>query len=343
MSHTVYLIDYENVHDTGLEGIHELNDAENVILFYTDHADKISLDVISDIHVPFHTIKVAFGKQSLDMHLVSYLGYLIGTETDPQTRYVIISRDTDFAGVSRFWCDRSAKRDKISIRPTIATKEIDSVVQPDNRVEISDFILRVMRQYGSRTQYGTYCMKFPRLCTFLNNSNTYLHERKHTGMKSARFIEEFSDIVIVKHIKNVDWVFTCMPVEEAEVEEVVPPASGEAAQPVTSEQQAETTESPVYSDESEKQAEVGQNRPEFAWVDELPSRLQLSGFSLEEAQTTAAIVHSCLGKTNCKMQLYNDMVSAFGGKQGLLLYRTIRGVLPEIYDTESKEQEEKSA
>lgn len=37
------------------------------------------------------------------MHLVSYLGYLIGSEKNKQSKYVIVSRDTDYDNIIRFW------------------------------------------------------------------------------------------------------------------------------------------------------------------------------------------------------------------------------------------------
>jgi hypothetical protein len=47
-------------------------------------------------------IKVAAGKQSLDMHLISYLGYLI-CEHEGRAEFVIVSNDAGYDGVLRFW------------------------------------------------------------------------------------------------------------------------------------------------------------------------------------------------------------------------------------------------
>ena len=87
MAGRVFLIDYENVHGTGLYGIDYLDEEDYVYLFFTDQANKLELNFISDIQVPFFVRRVPCGKQSLDMHLVSYLGYLIGSEPSNDCRY----------------------------------------------------------------------------------------------------------------------------------------------------------------------------------------------------------------------------------------------------------------
>ena len=45
---------------------------------------------------------VPAGKQSLDMHLAAYLGYLLGIH-GKECAYVIISKDTDYDNIIKFW------------------------------------------------------------------------------------------------------------------------------------------------------------------------------------------------------------------------------------------------
>lgn len=76
---TFYLVDFENVHNEGLENIDSLTQMEHVHIFSTENALNIRMDIVfskgSDIEG--HIVPVR--KQSLDMHLVSYLGYLLGS------------------------------------------------------------------------------------------------------------------------------------------------------------------------------------------------------------------------------------------------------------------------
>ena len=102
MSKTIFLIDFENVHEAGLQGLEKCNGDCSVHLFYSQNANKLSLDLLRGLKAAFYVHKVQPGRQSLDMQLVSYLGYLIGTEgTD--CRYVIVSKDTDFTNTPLFW------------------------------------------------------------------------------------------------------------------------------------------------------------------------------------------------------------------------------------------------
>lgn len=58
------------------------------------------------------------GKQSLDMQLVSFLGYLIGKEADEENRYFIISRDSDFVNTVSFWQDNFGNS-RVEMYPSI--------------------------------------------------------------------------------------------------------------------------------------------------------------------------------------------------------------------------------
>jgi len=105
---TVYLVDYENVNESGLAGSGGCFDStDHVVIFYTKFAEKIRLDVLQELSgVKFTAIRVKAGHQSLDMHLSSYLGYLIGTQEDEEVSYVIVSNDFDYDGIIEYWSDR---------------------------------------------------------------------------------------------------------------------------------------------------------------------------------------------------------------------------------------------
>ncbi len=104
VSRVHYLMDLENVQSEGFKGCEELREEDIIHIFYTENSKKVDLDIVAN-HGKAHleTIKVAAGKQSLDMHLVSYLGYLIGLDKEKLDEYVVISKDTDFDNVINFW------------------------------------------------------------------------------------------------------------------------------------------------------------------------------------------------------------------------------------------------
>ena len=100
---TFYLVDFENVHDEGIKNIPFLTGTEHVHIFSTKNAKKKQKDIVfpkEKIDINVHMVPV--GNQSLDMHLVSYLGYLLGIH-GKQCTYVIISKDTDYDNIIKFW------------------------------------------------------------------------------------------------------------------------------------------------------------------------------------------------------------------------------------------------
>ena len=103
MQETYYLIDFENVGLKGLEGAQNLTKNDWVHLFSTRNAPKINTATLANFNATNLLVhEVPAKSQSVDMHLVSYLGYLLGShETAPQI--VILSNDTDYDDIVSFW------------------------------------------------------------------------------------------------------------------------------------------------------------------------------------------------------------------------------------------------
>ena len=125
---TYYLIDYENVGSEGFKGCEKLRETDIIHLFYTDNSRKIDLDIINDHgKSKLITHKVPTGNQSADMHLGSYLGYLIGKECagqDEEYKIVVISKDTGFDHIIEFW--KAEKNVKISRNEKISGKQVQA-------------------------------------------------------------------------------------------------------------------------------------------------------------------------------------------------------------------------
>ena len=99
----IYLIDFENVHEEGFASLGRLGDRDAVYCFFTKNVAKISMAALAGMRSgQLHFIEAESGKQSLDLALVSYLGYLIGTVPNEQC-YEIVSNDNGFAKAADFW------------------------------------------------------------------------------------------------------------------------------------------------------------------------------------------------------------------------------------------------
>lgn len=103
----VYLVDTENVGSAWKELLPQKSSKDLIILFFTEHSPGISyydLDIIRQYPSSFDMIECIPGKNGLDFQLVSYLGYLI--KTAPKTDYVIVTNDTGYDAVVKFWNQR---------------------------------------------------------------------------------------------------------------------------------------------------------------------------------------------------------------------------------------------
>ena len=102
----IYLIDFENVHEEGFSSLGRLGEKDSVYCFFTRNVAKISMSALAGIRSgQLHFVEAESGKQSLDLALVSYLGYLIGTKSQEQC-FEIVSNDNGFTKVAEFWNKR---------------------------------------------------------------------------------------------------------------------------------------------------------------------------------------------------------------------------------------------
>ena len=102
----IYLIDFENVSSEGLSGITYLSEEDQVIIFYSNNSNRISMKMHilvgkSVCRIDYFEVLVG-GKNALDHQLSSWLGYLIGTGA-AERNYYIVSRDMGYKHVANFW------------------------------------------------------------------------------------------------------------------------------------------------------------------------------------------------------------------------------------------------
>lgn len=99
-----YLIDYENVYIEGLHGMDRLTEEDSLHIFYTQNRCGLTFGLYKELiacKAAVHLNEVAISlknsdpvKNALDIQLMMYAGYLIGTKV-PGDIY-IVSKDKDF-------------------------------------------------------------------------------------------------------------------------------------------------------------------------------------------------------------------------------------------------------
>ena len=114
------------------------------------------------------------GKNALDFQLATLLGYVIGSNTEKDDEFIIVSKDTGFDAVVEFWkqqnikitrlCSleekpentpikketkKAAKQKKAASDITQTTKE--ELVKYISKKEYSDEVLKIVNSYKTRT------------------------------------------------------------------------------------------------------------------------------------------------------------------------------------------------
>ena len=102
-----FLVDFENVSDSGLKGFFSLKADDQVVLFYTLKANRVSMEFFEAVMTRPHGgslrfLQVSAGNQALDLQLASYLGSLVAAG-EGDCEYYIISKDKGFQCLVSFW------------------------------------------------------------------------------------------------------------------------------------------------------------------------------------------------------------------------------------------------
>lgn len=176
---TFYLIDFENVHNNGIENIASLTKEDHIHIFSTKNALDIRTDIFwLNRDIQSHLVPVR--KQSLDMHLVSYLGHLLGIHGN-QCSYVIISKDTDYDNIIDFWKEEgynnisrkqeipgtaAQNKDNIQTVPNTVNQNVNSKIRAifshklsgNERSKLNSFVQHGLMEMGyTGNDAGTIC------------------------------------------------------------------------------------------------------------------------------------------------------------------------------------------
>lgn len=106
-----YLIDSENINDVWVELISILDDKDEILVFYTEKSAHMGYDRIVRLmemkRGAIKWIKCFEGQNALDFQLVTELGSRLSLEGKKE--YVIVSNDTGYDAVVRYWQQRGCK------------------------------------------------------------------------------------------------------------------------------------------------------------------------------------------------------------------------------------------
>ena len=103
----IYLLDFENVHDSGISGVTSLTENDELCIFYSVKSEHMSFETHVNImktaaRVKYIKLRRA-AKNYLDFQLCTHLGYIIGAGFEGP--FYIISKDTGYDSAIDYWKD----------------------------------------------------------------------------------------------------------------------------------------------------------------------------------------------------------------------------------------------
>ncbi|MBO6140420.1 MAG: hypothetical protein J6O40_01380 [Ruminococcus sp.] len=133
---TTYLIDLENVNSGGFEGANNLNESDELIVFYSEKADTLKIHIITTLLKTKASIKFYKSKNgimnAMDFDIVSVLGIVYNTERE----FVIVSKDKGFDVVVERY--RSFGKSNVSRRGIIGAPKIKEEPEVHNEQKALD-------------------------------------------------------------------------------------------------------------------------------------------------------------------------------------------------------------
>lgn len=128
----IILIDFENTHASGFQGVEYLNEQDTLVVYYSDENSAVSKGVVDDLKAKnVHVRMVKLLKQhsnALDMYIASTTGMFL----DTGEKICIVSKDKGYAAVRDFW--HSLRGAEILLGETIEECFLHSIANDDERI-----------------------------------------------------------------------------------------------------------------------------------------------------------------------------------------------------------------
>lgn len=320
------MVDYENVGSNGLIGCDRLSNSDHIYLFYTENAKNINLDILSahgDAELDIR--KVPAGKQSADIHLSSYLGYLIGVNRGRDCTYIIISKDKDFDKVIGFWKEaegipvariqkmmelsneknktpkslspkgsavkkEASTKKEASVKKGVSTKKVSPEKQtPKGKGGVKAELNKKVQQALSQAKYSNEVINgVAKLVTSYYDEEhpEQFKNNVHNGLRE-KYPEEYLNI------------YGCLKLLLGEYS---------------------LTTAPANANDAESDKVVINNK-----VQQILSKAKMSA---DVIGYVASVVVKNFGAKNSKQQIYRMIISEYGQQKGLDIYNKIKKYIP---------------
>jgi hypothetical protein len=170
----IFLVDYENVNESGFKGVLSCSKDDMIFVFYTKNGSTITFEthkLLGESKPKIEYLNVENGtRNALDFQLSSYLGFLITNHSKEQ--FYIVSKDKGYEVLISFWSKYCDSKVKISLLPNLVTKSSlkqvkEDTLSPKEQLlkskyrECTDEILKIIDSFNSKQEINNaLCKKF---------------------------------------------------------------------------------------------------------------------------------------------------------------------------------------
>ena len=289
---TYYLIDFENVHGAGLTGCSSLKSTEHIVIFFTQNARVIDMrDIANHGEAALEMIEVPAGRQSADMHIGSYLGYLAGKKgTD--CAITIVSNDSDFDNVLQFWHEKAG----ITV---LRTPQITVTATAETPISSTEKVIVQSIPKPSHSKLYQAVVEAVKFNTFSDIT--------------AQMTAEYTEAIYLKKPANMltelhNALHAAFPSCYSELYNIV--------KPILNNYDGVTVKATAPS--------IPSGDVRTALNSKIIRIIRDAGFSTDIVSFVASTVVKSLSAPNRKQQAYRTLISKYGMEKGLKLYNLVK-------------------
>ena len=165
-----FFVDYESVHQNGMNGIENLTENDKVIIFYTPTNETLSFAlyrkmICSEADIELYRVQNG-GKNAVSFQICTFIGYIVGNS--PESECYIISNDTSYEYIINFWKERNIVINmspdilktirQLSIVPAPVESDFDKSLKLFNLSEQDKILLLDIIRKGKKMYSSSDCL-----------------------------------------------------------------------------------------------------------------------------------------------------------------------------------------
>lgn len=319
----IYLVDMENIPHAWAKLLDACTESDCFVLFYTEQVHQVPIALMERVTrspVAMDYIRCRGGMNGLDFQLVTELGYRVAK--DPGAEYIIVSQDHGFDVVVDYWSERGvlAKRIVPAAERAGAVSERGGEPGFTGSAGVRDFLAWRLSNKVRKAE-------IPGIVNILMDAMTQGNEYPEDKRLNYRFTyldralrRKYGDAKGPKlrdQIKAVSHEAFGMSLRPEDIPEDVSETAPEMAP-----EEAASGMGPGPEAEAPPVEELPAEDP----ADIVYARLAALGLAASRAREAAEIVSEVLrsGEGRQRAVIYRRLLSAFGRKDGVELYRAAK-------------------